>query len=226
MNKIILQSIILLLIVTFSAQAQKQTGIASYYADKFDGKSTASGEKYNHKKLTAAHKFLPFGTMVKVTNLANGKFVEVRINDRGPFVEGRVIDLSREAAEKLKFTSQGLTEVEIEVTDAGDGKSGSNRVLEVDHPVDIRSFFAVDVEKENPKGWGVQVGSFEGFDNMLRLAENLEKSYSTKVLVEVRDLQDKKAYAIILGQYKNRKKADNLKEKIADRFPGAFVVKY
>ncbi len=226
MTKIIFQSIFLFFLAVSTAQAQKQTGIASYYADKFDGKATSNGEKYNHKKLTAAHKFLPFGTMVKVTNLKNREVVEVRINDRGPFIEGRIIDLSRAAAEKLKFTAQGITEVEIEITDAGDGKSSSNRVLEVDEPIDIKSYFAVEVEKESPSGWGVQVGSFEGFDNMLRLSENLEKSYRADVLVEVKDLPNKKAYAIILGQYNNRKKADELKVKIADRFPGAFVVKF
>jgi len=83
--------------------AQIQKGTASFYADKFERKQTASGEKYKHKKLTAAHKSLPFGTIVKVTNLENQETVEVRINDRGPFVAGRVIDLSRAAAEQLKL---------------------------------------------------------------------------------------------------------------------------
>lgn len=226
MNKILIQSILLLILVAGSAQAQIQKGIASYYADKFDGRSTASGEKYNHKKLTAAHKFLPFGTVVRVTNLANNESVEVKINDRGPFVEGRVIDLSRAAAEKLKFTAQGLTEVEIEVIDAGDGRSGSNRVMQMDQPIDNKTYFTLEVDRQNPEGWGVQVGSFQGFENMLSLTENLEKSYKEDVIIEVRDLQDKKVYAIILGQFKSRKKADDLKAEMADRFPGVFVVKF
>jgi rare lipoprotein A len=146
-----------------NAQAQIQKGIASYYADKFDGRMTASGEKYNHKKLTAAHKFLPFGTLVRVTNLTNNESVEVKINDRGPFVKGRVIDLSRSAAEKLKFTSQGLTEVEIEVIDASDSRSGSIRVLQMDKPLDNKIFFAVKVEQQNPHELGVQLSSFRSF---------------------------------------------------------------
>ncbi len=226
MHKIVFQTLFLLVLLAGSAHAQIQKGIASYYADKFDGRSTASGEKYNHKKLTAAHKFLPFGTIVKVTNVANNESVEVRINDRGPFVEGRVIDLSRAAAEKLKFTAQGLTEVQIEVIDAGDGRSGSNRVQQMDEPVDNKTFFSVEAKKENPEGWGVQVGSFQGFENMLSLTENLEKSYKEDVIIEVRDLQGKKIYAIILGNYNSRKKADALKAEMADRFPGAFVVKF
>ncbi len=97
------------------AQQLKTEGIASFYADKFVGRTTASGEKYKHNKLTAAHKTLPFGTKVKVTNLSNKKSVVVIINDRGPFVKGRIIDLSKSAAKKLDFINQGITKVKIKV---------------------------------------------------------------------------------------------------------------
>ena len=102
--------------------AQIQTGKASFYADKFEGIQTASGEKYRHNKLTGAHKTLPFGTKVRITNLANDKSVEVIINDRGPYVEGRIIDLSKSAAEQLGFVNFGLADVKLEVIDPGDGK--------------------------------------------------------------------------------------------------------
>ena len=103
--------------------AQVQTGKASFYADKFEGIQTASGEKYRHNKFTGAHKTLPFGTKVRVTNLANEKSVEVTINDRGPYVEGRIIDLSKAAAEELGFLNNGLADVKLEVVDPGDGKA-------------------------------------------------------------------------------------------------------
>lgn len=206
--------------------AQIQKGTASFYADKFEGKQTASGEKYKHKKLTAAHKFLPFGTIVKVTNLENKESVEVRINDRGPFVEDRIIDLSRSAAEKLKFTSQGLVEVQIEVIDAGDGRTNSNRPVQTDQNIDNESYFQMKVKRKEPSGFGVQVGSFKGFDNMLKLSENIEKSYRAKLFVEVKELNDAKVYALILGDYNNRRRADKLKAKMADRFPDAFVTRY
>ncbi|MBS9523934.1 septal ring lytic transglycosylase RlpA family protein [Litoribacter ruber] len=90
-----------------------QSGKASYYANKFQGRKTANGEIYSHNKLTAAHRTLPFGTQVKVTNLKNGKTVTVRINDRGPFVKGRVIDLSRSAARKIDMIRDGVVNVEI-----------------------------------------------------------------------------------------------------------------
>jgi rare lipoprotein A len=92
----------------------QQTGIASYYGGKFIGRLTANGEIYDANKLTAAHKTLPFGTMVKVTNLKNNKSVIVRINDRGPFVSGRIIDLSEAAAKKIEMLQVGIQKVEIE----------------------------------------------------------------------------------------------------------------
>ncbi|WP_207424660.1 septal ring lytic transglycosylase RlpA family protein [Desertivirga brevis] len=91
-----------------------QTGGASYYAKKFNGKRTASGAKFRSSKRTAAHRTLPFGTKVKVTNLRNGKSVKVRINDRGPFVSGRIIDLSRKAARKIDMLDAGVVRVKIE----------------------------------------------------------------------------------------------------------------
>jgi len=90
-----------------------QEGIASYYAHKFHGRQTANGEIYDETKLTAAHRKLPFGTRVRVTNLENGKTVTLRINDRGPFVEGRIIDVSYRAAQDLDFISQGLAKVRV-----------------------------------------------------------------------------------------------------------------
>ncbi len=91
-----------------------ETGIASYYGDKYEGRPTASGEKFRQKLLTAAHRTLPFGTMVTVTNLKNEKRIRVRINDRGPFKKGRIIDVSKKGAELLDFVRDGLVEVKIE----------------------------------------------------------------------------------------------------------------
>ncbi|WP_372985903.1 septal ring lytic transglycosylase RlpA family protein [Marinobacter sp.] len=92
-----------------------ETGQASFYGDKFQNRQTASGELYKHELPTAAHKKLPFGSEVKVTNLENGKNVVVKINDRGPFVKGRIIDLSKSAFSSIGSTSSGLIDVKIEV---------------------------------------------------------------------------------------------------------------
>ena len=90
-----------------------EIGFASYYADRLQGRRTASGERYDRQDYTAAHRRLAFGTRVKVMRLDNGRSVTVRINDRGPFVKGRVIDLSRAAAEALGMLRAGIVKVRI-----------------------------------------------------------------------------------------------------------------
>ena len=99
-----------------------QIGIASYYGKKFHKKRTANGEIFNMYKVSAAHKSYPLGTKVRVTNLENGKSLKLVINDRGPFVSGRVIDLSYKAARKLGFVNQGTVKVRIDVLRLGDNK--------------------------------------------------------------------------------------------------------
>lgn len=98
-----------------SKDTTKQIGIASYYAKKFEGRKCSCGEKFRNDSLTAAHKTLPFGTKVKVTNLKNDSVVIVRINDRLPKKSKRSIDLTRRAAKQLNFIQAGLTKVSIEV---------------------------------------------------------------------------------------------------------------
>lgn len=100
-----------------AASPGTEVGNASYYSDRLNGFPTANGETYDASKLTAAHKKLPFGTMVTVTNLSNGKKVKVRINDRGPFVSGRIIDLSKAAARQLDMINAGITRVRIRYGD-------------------------------------------------------------------------------------------------------------
>ena len=103
------------------AQIYKANAEASFYADKFHGRKTANGEIFNMYDYTAAHKTLPFNTILKVTNIANGKSVTVRVNDRGPFVEGREIDLSKAAAQKLDMINDGTAQVSIEILQLGSG---------------------------------------------------------------------------------------------------------
>jgi rare lipoprotein A len=99
-----------------SDAAFRQVGVASWYGPGFHGKKTASGERYNQNNLTAAHRKLPLGSEVKVTNLDNGRSIVVEINDRGPYVKGRVIDLSKAAARSLGMVEDGVGRVRIEAT--------------------------------------------------------------------------------------------------------------
>ncbi len=96
-------------------------GIASWYGGKFHGRLTANGERYNKNGISAAHKTLPFGTVVRVKNLRNGKTVDVRINDRGPFIKGRIIDLSKGAAKKINMINDGIVPVELTILKMGNG---------------------------------------------------------------------------------------------------------
>lgn len=95
-----------------------ETGLASFYSDNLQGRMTANGQVYDKMKMTAAHRSLAFNTKIKVTNLENKKSVIVIINDRGPFVEGRILDLSRAAAKKLGFVDKGVVKVKLEVIKA------------------------------------------------------------------------------------------------------------
>jgi rare lipoprotein A len=212
--------------IVIISYAQVQTGKASFYADKFEGSQTASGEKYKHSKLTGAHKSLPFGTKVKITNLANNESVEVVINDRGPYVDNRIIDLSKSAAEKLGFVNTGLAEVRLEVVDAGDGKT-SDPIRAIEHvAVEEKEFYDFEIERLKPRGFGVQIGTYQELVNLMRLSENLKNSYKKKVTVQVKIVNGIKYYGLILGQFPSRPKAEQFRADLKKKFPDAFIVEY
>jgi rare lipoprotein A len=218
--------VLILVSLLSSVDAQVQSGKASFYADKFEGTPTASGEKYKHNKLTAAHKSLPFGTKVKVTNIANKKSVEVTINDRGPWVDNRIIDLSKSAAEKLEFINLGLADVEVQVIDAGDGKQ-SDPAKTISHvAVEEKEFYDFEISRLLPKGFGVQIGTYQELVNLMRLAENLKSSYRKQVTVQVKVVNGVKYYGLIVGQFSSRPKAEQFRENLRKKFPDAFIVEY
>ncbi len=106
--------VIILCLLFTACKTVKEDGTASYYSDKFDGRQTASGAVFHQNSLTAAHRTLPFGTKLKVKNVNNGKTVKVTVTDRGPFVQNRIIDLSKKAAKKLGMLQQGVAPVIIQ----------------------------------------------------------------------------------------------------------------
>jgi rare lipoprotein A len=106
---------------------RQETGIASYYSSAFNGRRTASGERFSNTALTAAHRQYPLGTRLRVTNLKNRRRVLVRVNDRGPFVAGRVISVTRRAARILRFERAGLTEVTVTVVGSGKRRAARHR---------------------------------------------------------------------------------------------------
>ncbi|HMG93437.1 MAG TPA: septal ring lytic transglycosylase RlpA family protein [Chryseolinea sp.] len=206
--------------------AQVQTKKASFYADKFEGIQTASGEKYRHNKFTGAHKTLPFGTKVRVTNLANEKSVEVTINDRGPYVEGRIIDLSKAAAEELGFLNNGLADVKLEVVDPGDGKAKDMGRTIDQVTVEEKEFYEFEISRLKPKGFGVQIGTYQELVNLMRLADNLKNSYKKEVTVQVKVINGIKYYGLILGHFPSRPKAETFREEVKKKFPDVFIVEF
>lgn len=145
-----------LCIVSILSIAAAESGLASFYAGKFQGRQTANGEVFDTNKLTAAHKTLPFNSLVRVVNVRNGKSVVVRINDRGPFVSGRVIDLSRAAAAAIDMIADGVAPVTVEVVQIGDGATYHRRP-------------AADTDE-----FVIQLGSFSVDENARRLREDLQ----------------------------------------------------
>jgi rare lipoprotein A len=148
--------------VTASAAPEfGETGLASWYGNPFHGRASASGEIYDMEQMTAAHRTLPFGTMVRVHDLDNEKSVDVRINDRGPFVDGRIIDLSHAAARAMEMIGPGTARVRLEILSA---------------PAPL-----------NQAHFGVQVGAFRNRDNAERLRRAMEAKYGRARLVQRED---------------------------------------
>lgn len=114
---------------SFSKHRKTMKGVSSFYAEDFHGKLTANGEIYDMYGLTAAHKTLPLNTIVRVTNIFNNKSLILRINDRGPYVKGRILDCSYGAAKKLEFVNEGTAEVKIDIIEWGDNKYMKHRKL-------------------------------------------------------------------------------------------------
>jgi len=192
-----------------------QHGKASWYGKKFHGRPTASGEIFDMHRQSAAHKTLPLGTYVKATNLSNEKQVVVRINDRGPFVKGRIIDLSYAAAKEIGLIGPGVAEVRIVTLgrEVGEIKSslGSKPVVEI-QDLDSGEFT-------------VQVGAFESKENALRLSDRLKVIFDY-VDVEVCDDKYKgPVYRVRVSKSKTLTKAGKIEKKLESMgFEEAFIV--
>lgn len=160
----------------------------SYYADDFHGKKTSSGETFNMYDLTCAHKILPFGTKVKVTNLQNGKSVVVRVNDRGPFVKTREMDLSKAAAAKIGMIKSGTAKVNLEIVSLGKNTKQSEQtarkacqIAGIAYSADFSNHIKV---QESSSLWDIQVGSFSNRSNANNLAQKLLKDGFSDVVFQ------------------------------------------
>jgi len=185
-----------------------QEGIASWYGSDFHGKPTASGETYNMYAMTAAHKTLPLGTTLEVTNLENDKRISVVVNDRGPFVAGRIIDLSYKAAKGLDIVGPGTAPVRLRVT----GR-------------DQKYVKYIKIQDSGPGNlFVVQLGAFTDKSNAERLKTALEWKYSGVYMARA-DISGRTFYRVRLGRSAERQKVRSLAETLAEEGYTVVVMK-
>jgi rare lipoprotein A len=191
-----------------------QRGLASWYGGKFHGRLTSNGERYNMYGRTAAHKTLPFNTYVRVTNLRNGKKTLVRINDRGPFVHGRIIDLTYTSAHELDMLEDGVVPVKIEALGFARKKREAGKWVQ-----------AYEKPASYTEGdFTIQVGAFALRENALRLHASLSRKYR-ETSVMVFDRGDERFYRVRVGRYSRLEHAEAGAKRLQQQgFPNAFAV--
>jgi len=185
-----------------SAAGYNETGTGSWYGRDFHGKLTANGERYDMHALSAAHKTLPLPTLVRVTNLENGRSVIVRVNDRGPFVKNRVIDLSYAAANALAYTRQGTARVRVQVLGSSSSLASNRPVARSPARKTTPVAAMVKPIRKSPAipGMYVQLGAFSSTANASRLKMRLAGDYpSISVQPFMRNMQQ--MYRVRIGPY-------------------------
>lgn len=188
-----------------TARGYRETGVASWYGPGFHGKKTANGERYDQNAMTAAHKLLPFGTRLRVTNLDNGRVTTVRINDRGPFVGTRIIDLSKAAARALNMVGTGTARVSLVAIGANDREA---QILTPDG--DLLGLFYL------------QIGAFSDIRRADSLATFMRtKGYGCRIARYERRMQD---YYVQLGPYLSRSAAEQVGRTLRRSFKDIFVI--
>ncbi len=189
-------------------------GISSWYGPDFDGKATSSGEIYDMHELTAAHKTLPMNTMVKVTNRENGKSVVVRINDRGPFVGTRIIDLSNKAAHKIDMVKKGTANVKLEVVgfkNKQTNKAATKKELKRDHQ-----------EMLAYNNYALQIGSFSKIDGALMTQSKYDGYQGYRTIIKDTEYNNKRVFRVWLSGFKSEAEARDF--KVNSPFENAFIV--
>lgn len=190
-------------------------GIASWYGSDFHGKTTSNGEGYDMYSFTAAHKTLPMNTVVRVTNLENGAETIVRINDRGPFVENRIIDLSYAAAYKIDLPRKGTASVKLEVL--GFEPSGSRSI-------DMR-MIANGPKQEVLGGFYVQIGAFERYEGALYTKRQYASYEAYSAIVKETEYNNKRLYRVWLSGFKSEAEARDFIARKRGDFPGTFITR-
>ena len=210
---------LILIILIFSSRfntlkAQKnytQKGMASYYGKDFHGRKTACGEKFDMNEFTAAHKKLPFQTLVKVTNLKNNKSVIVRINDRGPFSKQRIIDLSKAAASRIDLVRIGVAMVKIQVVGNDDLQPGKIKepclidttglLYNTLNKLKPGNLYNTDGKVISIAGYTIQVAALYQLAHTAEIIQNLHEDHFNEIYLDVKIVEKKKIYRVLIGDY-------------------------
>ena len=194
-----------------------ENGIASWYGPKFNKKLTANGEIFNQNKVSAAHKTLPLPSIVKVTNLSTNKHLFIRVNDRGPFVNDRIIDLSKQAAIELNIFLKGTEKVNVKLLDSGphllDSKYLNQNYLKeyANNLESKKNKDKADIEDVN----FVQLGVFTIKNNALNLIEDIKNKYNNSDLsIFLSETDKNKIYKVLIGPFENLKGAKNIADNL------------
>lgn len=210
-------------LTSFNMPGKPEYGKASFYSDKMQGSPTSSGERYDKNQLTCAHKTHTFGTRLRVTRVDNGKYVEVRVNDRGPFLDGYVVDLSRRAAEAIGLVREGQTRVKIEVIGSGGTpKVGAeqDRKARPSAPEPVREPVR---QSEAPGSKGYSSRGREQYEDPYdnRIPETARQEDITSELFEISTSQPPKSgYCIQVGAFADASNVLPLVKKLQNDFPG------
>lgn len=230
--------------ISSTGYSQIITGYCSFYADKFNGRHTTSGDRYDKDALTAAHRTLPFNTILEVTNIRNNNKILVRVNDRGPVTKRRLLDVSKAAAIKLDMVDYGVEKVSIRILDSATTAFLLDTIKNWRYePESVNSQARSDAKtteitckshqaynnNQIPcrlNGYGVQVGYYKSKNNCLSAMAMYEKTYKTIGYFWVSQKSNCNYYHLILGNFTTKSEAEKLRQLILKSIQGCFVVSW
>jgi rare lipoprotein A len=228
----------------FAQNTSPEYGMCGFYADTYHGRSTESGENYNKDALTCSHKTLAFNTKIRVTRTDNNKSVVVRVNDRGPYIEGHVVDVSGAAAKELDLIKAGSARVKIEVVETAQSASVSDAATTSTATqstnnqtktaattttekkvVPSSSLYKVDIKESEKKGFGIQIATLKDANGVMPFMKDLQTNYPNKVLVNVmRDELNQPTYKVFVGPFPDKTAAETAQKTIAKKYQKTMVV--
>lgn len=247
MRKLIVLIIPLIPFITAAQVGFIQEGNASFYSDSFEGRITASGERYSHLKATCAHVSIPFGSLVKITNLENNQTAIARVNDRGPFVPDRILDVSKSVAERLGIIGKGFARVRIEVIDnqgvaleeaktqspkslsnemgkVSTGNQSLNNKVANPSGSSETEYYTIDVQRQSKKGFFVQLGSFREQANLVRQVADAQDFFGKKISIQTVNANSDRFFKILVGPFSSRADAEKVRQSALSKYPGCFIV--